>query len=78
MIVRGSNELLLELHQLDRLIDLRALWDFAVCLDEGSDFLTEVHDIHSIIDFFKTCSPHNSGMGFLSKELKCLWLALQW
>ncbi|NDD10648.1 MAG: hypothetical protein EB086_13485 [Rhodobacteraceae bacterium] len=33
MIVRGSNELLLELHQLDRLIDLRALWDFAVCLD---------------------------------------------
>ena len=78
VIIDIQNELLLRLHQLNGMIDLGTLWDFAVRLDEGSDFFTKVHDIHSIIDFVKTCSPHSSGMGFLSKELKCLWLALQW
>ena len=78
VIIDIQNELLLKLHKLNGLIDLRALWDFAVRLDEGSDFFTKVHVIHSIIDFVKTCSPHSSEMRFLSKELKCLWLALQW
>ena len=78
VVIDTQNELLLELHQLDLLTNMSAFWDFAVRLDEGSDFFTKVHVIHSIIDFVKTCSPHSSGMRFLSKELKCLWLALQW
>jgi len=53
VIIDIQNELLLRLHQLNGLIDLRALWDFAVRLDEGRDFFNKVHDIHSIIDFAK-------------------------
>ena len=43
VIIDIQNELLLELHQLDRLTDLRAFWDFAVCLNERYDFFTMGH-----------------------------------
>jgi len=65
VIIDIQNELLLRLHQLNGLIDLGTLWDFVLRLDEGSDFFTTVHDIHSIIDFVKTCNCHSSRMGFL-------------
>ena len=43
VIIDIQNELLLRLHQLNGLIDLGTLWDFAVRLDEGSDFFTTGH-----------------------------------
>ena len=40
VVIDIQNELLLELHQLDRLTDLRTFWDFAVRLNERYDFFT--------------------------------------
>ena len=42
-VIDIQNELLLELHQLDRLTYLSASWDFAVRLNEGYDFFTTAH-----------------------------------
>ena len=42
VVIDIQNELLLELHQLDRLTDLSALWDFAILLNEGNEFSPRV------------------------------------
>ena len=38
-----QNELLLELHQLDRLTDLCAFWNFAIRLNEGTNLFASRH-----------------------------------
>ena len=43
VVIDIQNELLLELHQLDRLTDLRAFWNFAVRLNEGTNLLAACH-----------------------------------
>ena len=37
VVIDIQNELLLKLHQLNGLSNLRAFWDFAVCLNEGAN-----------------------------------------
>ena len=43
IVIEILNELLLELHQLDRLTDLCAFWDFAIRLNERYDLFTTGH-----------------------------------
>jgi len=43
VIIDIQNELLLKLHQLNGLIDLRALWDFAIRLNEGTNLFAACH-----------------------------------
>jgi len=43
VIIDIQNELLLELHQLYRLTDMSAFWDFAIRLNERYDFFTTAH-----------------------------------
>ena len=43
VIIDIQNEMLLELHQLDRLTNMSAFWDFAIRLNEGDDFFTTGH-----------------------------------
>ena len=48
--VRGvidiQNELLLKLHQLNRLTDLHTFWDFAVRLNKGANLFATCHHMH--------------------------------
>ena len=43
VIIDIQNELLLNLHQLNGLINLGTLWDFAVRLDEGANLFAAFH-----------------------------------
>ena len=43
VVIDIQNKLLLELHQLNGLTNLRAFWDFAITLNEGDDFFTTGH-----------------------------------
>ena len=43
VIIDVQNELLLKLHQLDRLTDLRTFWDFAIRLNEGANLFAAFH-----------------------------------
>ena len=44
VIIDIQNELLLKLHQLNGLIDLGTLWDFAVRLNEGTNLFAAFHN----------------------------------
>ena len=44
VVIDIQNELLLKLHQLNGLIDLRALWDFAIRLNEGTNLFASRHN----------------------------------
>ena len=44
VIIDVQNELLLKLHQLDRLTDLSALWDFAVRLNKCANLFAACHN----------------------------------
>tara|TARA_A100001011_G_scaffold41881_1_gene39458 strand:+ start:441 stop:617 length:177 start_codon:yes stop_codon:yes gene_type:complete len=43
--------MLLELHQLYRLTNLRTFWNFAILLNKYANLFTVCHHIHSIVDF---------------------------
>ena len=43
VIIDIQNELLLRLHQLNGLIDVGTVWDFAVRLDEGTNLFAACH-----------------------------------
>ena len=43
VVIDTQNELLLELHQLDRLTNMSARWDFAIRLDEGTNLFAACH-----------------------------------
>ena len=43
VVIDIQNELLLKLHQLDRLTNLSAFWDFAIRLNEGTNLLASRH-----------------------------------
>ena len=43
VVIDIQNELLLELHQLDRLTDLCAFWNFAIRLNEGTNLFAACH-----------------------------------
>ena len=53
VVIDIQNELLLELHQLDRLTDLRAFRDFAVHLNEGNDFSPRVMTFIQLLTLLK-------------------------
>ena len=44
VIMEIQNEPLLELHQLDRLTNLTAFWDFVVRLNEGTNLFAAFHN----------------------------------